>query len=561
MMRVPMPMPFSRLLLPLVLLAAPASAQDSVDLGLQTYQSCILCHGPDGKGMKAGDLVMGPSLPESGFIQAGNAEMLAAIIFKGIAKEDNRYFQMMVGLEPAFTDEQIASVIGYVIAEFGKKQVSVRTKDVAKWRVAYAAQKAPWKRSDLESMLREIREPKLLSDLTYELFEGKWSKLPSFADLTPVRTGGIDKGLVTLGPAKDIKVPFGLTFKGTLTIPESEEFEFALTSDDGAVLAIDGEAVINNDGIHPASTKKAKEKLEAGVHSLKVLYFDGGGERSLSLSIQGKKLGLRWLSEERRQAGGGAQSYDPILLAARNPGEAVVHRAFLPDANPRAIAVGYPGRVNLVWDADTLNVAYLYRGDFINAASHWNARGSGSTPIGVDRVKPAVGFPFQVLESLDDPWTTESKATIRYERDSADPQKEIRFHVKHPDYQFLGYRLDERRFPEFRYRFRTVEVTDRARPEVVEGSEALVREVTVKGAAGANTWFRAAATGPLTRNDAGWYDLGGGMELRLEGAEPVVRENSGRKELLAAIPGETALAVTYRWSAPLPPPAPKAESQ
>ena len=111
-----------------------------------------------------------------------------------------------------------------------------------------------------------------------------------------------------------------------------------------------------------------------------------------------------------------------------------MHRAFLPNAKPRAIGVGYPGAVNLCWDADTLNLAYIWRGEFMDVAGHWNGRGSASAPQGQDTLKTAAGMPFQVLESMDEPWIPFSEAKIKYEQDKADPQKEITYNIKHPDY-------------------------------------------------------------------------------------------------------------------------------
>ena len=73
-------------------------------LGQQTYQLCVACHGLDGKGMKAGDLLMAPSLPESAFIRGGHADLIGAIVLKGIAKQDNRYVQAMLPLENALSD-------------------------------------------------------------------------------------------------------------------------------------------------------------------------------------------------------------------------------------------------------------------------------------------------------------------------------------------------------------------------------------------------------------------------------------------------------------------------
>ncbi len=528
-------------------LVAQAQSDKILELGKTTFVSCVACHGSDGKGIKAGDLLMAPSLHESRFVKEDNVEQLSAIILKGILKEDNKYVQAMLPLEAALNDEQIAALISYVTSEFGGKRRSPTANDVAKWRKDYADQKSPYKRSQLEEMLK----PQLLTDLKYSLYLGKWEALPDFSKLEPKETGTLKDGKISLDPSRKYKEGFGMVFEGKLSLSDSDEYKFALTSDDGSALAVNGETVAGNDGIHPAKTVTMKEKLEKGEHTIKVLYFDGGGQRSLSLSIQGKKLGTAWLSKKQSGSKGKGKNYDPILLTSQNPGEAIVHRAFLPDTNPRAIGVGYPGAVNVIWDADTLNLAYVYRGEFMDAASHWNGRGSGSKPLGQDKIKPAPGLSLQILESLDEPWVPSSEGKVNYERDKADPQKEITFIVNHPDYQFRGYRLDKKRFPTFSYDYRDLTVTDQFTPQEIDGVSSVSRSLTFEGKADDNLYFRIAALGPLTEEN-GWYDMGS-MNIRVGGVEPVIRLMNGQKELLIPVTDTEAVTVDYRWDQPLNP--------
>lgn len=547
-------------ILPLALLALSCptlslEAQDDkiLELGRLTYQTCVACHGPDGKGIRAGDLLMAPSLHESAFLKGDHPGLLTAIILKGIAKQDNQYVQAMLPLEAILNDEQIAALIAYSTKEFGGTRRNAKPGDVSKWRKEFAGRTSPWKRSDLGEMLAEATTPPFLGKLRYRLYDGKWEELPDFSSLQPAETGTLDDGHISLEPAKDRKGQFGLVFDAEFTIPETGDYVFSLTSDDGSALIIDGETIIGNDGIHPAKTVNMKETLQAGLHTMQVQYFEASGNRTLALSVKGPgKFGTRWLSVEKDEARKAAQSFDPIPLTARNPGEAIVHRAFLPDAKPRAIGVGYPGAVNLVWDADVLNLAYVYRGDFMDAAPHWNGRGSGSTPLGKDRVKIAHGMPFQVLESLDEPWEPFSEAKVKYERDTEDPQKEITLNVRHPDYQFRGYRLDAKRFPTFRYDYRKLVVTDTFAPVEVDGVTSLVRTVKVEGDPDEHTYFRVAETGPQTVADS-WIDVGGNLKVKVEGAEPLSRKSGNGNETLVPVASGTTLTLTYRWNAPLQP--------
>lgn len=404
----------------------------------------------------------------------------------------------------------------------------------------------------MRGMLRVRSQAPVLEELTYSIYEGNWDKLPDFSKLEPVKTGKIANGIIDLGVAKPMKGGFGVVFEGKFEIEKAEKFSFYLASDDGSRLIIDGEGIVDNDGVHPmGNPREGKVDLQEGLHEIRVPYFEKSGQRGLSVAMKSKSLGWVYLSAQKSNRKAQKAPPKPMLLTAA-PGEAITHRAFLPNANPRAIGVGYPGRVNMTWDADVMNLAYLWRGGFMDVAGHWNGRGSGSKPAGFDQVKTAAGLPIQVLESLDEPWEDDPKSTIKYERDKADPKKEISYVSKHPDYRFKGYRLDEKRFPTFLYQYRDLAIADRSESALIDDSEALVRRVSLEGEAEDHTYFRVASTGPLEIDESGWYDIGGQMMLRLEGAEPVVRDGgNGSKELLAAVKGGTELVLTYRWVTPI----------
>jgi len=524
-----------------------AEEDPTLALGRQTYQICVTCHGPDGKGLMLGDLLAAPSLIDSPFVKGDHADLLAAILMKGVVKEDNKYLQAMLPLEAVFNDEQLAAVIAFVTSEFGGKRRPVGAPKVAKWRKDFANQTSPWKRATLQEMLTAADTPPLLSDLTYSLYEGKWNKLPDFSALTPVETGEFEDDLISLDPAAKTKKGFAMVFEGRLTIPYSGDYQFSLASDDGSALVIDGETVVGNDGIHPLKSVGMKETLEVGDHRIKVLYFDGGGQRALALSVKHDKLGTLQLSKEKIDGKKEKSSYAPILLKPENPGEAIVHRAFLPDSHPRAIGVGYPESLNLVWDADVLNVAYLYRGEFMNAANHWNGRGSASDPGSAERAKIAPGLPFQVLASLDQPWVDDATLKVPYERDTAAPTKEITIIVRPEGYQFEGYRLDENRFPTFRYRFGEMEVTDRFDPATFGDKKGFTRTLKLTGKAEEHTYYRLANTGGQSTDADGWIAIGSDLSLRIEGVEPITRVMPTGKETLLPISGESDVKISYRW--------------
>jgi hypothetical protein len=80
---------------------------------------------------------------------------------------------------------------------------------------------------------------------------------------------------------------FGLNIRFKLQVPISGDYEFSLNSDDGSRLFIDGDEIIDNDGQHSQKKKTALVALTAGVHEVRVPYFQGPRYR-IALELQWK---------------------------------------------------------------------------------------------------------------------------------------------------------------------------------------------------------------------------------------------------------------------------------
>jgi PA14 domain. len=63
-------------------------------------------------------------------------------------------------------------------------------------------------------------------------------------------------------------------FSGVIVVPEDGVYAFQTRSDDGSMLYIDGELVVNNDGSHAAISATGMIALSKGCHSYKLLYFE-----------------------------------------------------------------------------------------------------------------------------------------------------------------------------------------------------------------------------------------------------------------------------------------------
>lgn len=68
---------------------------------------------------------------------------------------------------------------------------------------------------------------------------------------------------------------FAIEAKSKLVAPTNGTYRFRLLSDDGAILYLNNNVVVNNDGQHSPSSKEATVSLTAGSHDLRLLYFQG----------------------------------------------------------------------------------------------------------------------------------------------------------------------------------------------------------------------------------------------------------------------------------------------
>lgn len=406
--------------------------------------------------------------------------------------------------------------------------------------------------------------PSPFSELKFACYEGDFVNIPVFSKHTPTRQG--DAKLIDLKSVTDKKNAFAVLWEGTFEIPKTGNWQFSLGSDDGSRLSIDGELVIENGGIHPFKEIRKKEKLEKGVHTMRVAYFDASGAKGITLyaSLKGQP-DIIFSSEKIRGPKRRKKKPNPIILKPVNPGEAITHRTFLSGSQPRSIAVGYPGSVNLAWNADTMNLDLLWRGGFINVAPHWIGRGSGSAVAGFDKINIVDGMSLQVLESGQQPWISFSKAQVKYERDKpqAEINQSISVGIQHPDYNFKGYTMDAKRFPTFIYDFKKIAVTDTFKPSSEGDLDSITRTIKFSGPVDRHTYLLVAAGSEYSKISQGWISVAKGFSIKINGARPTIRSaaiydsdtgqatSAKRNEILVPVPKDSTLEIVYRWDNPV----------
>jgi hypothetical protein len=116
--------------------------------------------------------------------------------------------------------------------------------------------------------------------LYFNLYSGDWDRVPDFNGMAPKMTG-IATDFTLANQSKDEK--FAIDYQGFLNIPEDGVYTFALSSDDGSLLYIGNNLVINHDGLHGSTTKETTLALGKGLHTLRISFFEKGGGNSLAL--------------------------------------------------------------------------------------------------------------------------------------------------------------------------------------------------------------------------------------------------------------------------------------
>lgn len=81
----------------------------------------------------------------------------------------------------------------------------------------------------------------------------------------------------TVSIPEAVKGNIGLILKGYIDVPADGVYTFALMSDDGSTMTIDGDTFLQNDGPHSPAEIIAQKALKKGLHPVEVRYFDHNG--------------------------------------------------------------------------------------------------------------------------------------------------------------------------------------------------------------------------------------------------------------------------------------------
>ncbi len=211
--------------------------------------------------------------------------------------------------------------------------------------------------------------------------------------------------------------------------------------------------------------------------------------------------------------------------------EAIVYRNFIEGSGARGIAVGYPEKTNLAFDANELRLALIWQGDFLDAARHWSDRSAGfEPPLGDNVIHLPTGVAFAVLDKDDQAWPNHS--------------------AKELGYQFRGYRTTPDGRPTFLYTCCGAQIEDFPNAVADKSSPSIRRVLTLMADKPvANLWFRAAVADKIETIAKGTYRINGEWTLKLD-PEAKIRKSGGKMELLTPVrfhEGKAKIVQEFVW--------------
>ena len=212
---------------------------------------------------------------------------------------------------------------------------------------------------------------------------------------------------------------------------------------------------------------------------------------------------------------------EPLVVEVKD--EAVIIRRAFPGIGKRGIGVGYPGGINLSFDAAQMRLGSVWSGGFIEASAIWRGQGSGQARIlGKDTFTFPPGPALAVLQSPATAWPAN------------DPTPRPSPHA------FKGYTLDAQQRPTLRYVVDGIAVEDffHERRDA-DGKWYLERAIRIPSPP-AGLHFRVAVDKSIEPRGANAFAIGSNLLVHLP-ATPLLRDVNGGKELLLPVSPEMEL--------------------
>jgi hypothetical protein len=150
------------------------------------------------------------------------------------------------------------------------------------------------KEIDIPEMFNPV-EKEVKSGIKWEYYEGEWRHLPDFDKLE-----SFDKGIAPIISLADAwrREHYGMRYTGYVKVPADGVYTIFNLSDNGSRVYIHDKLIVDNDGPHGKKEESGEIALKAGLHPLKVEYYQMEGGKALDVKIEGPQMDRWRLSED-----------------------------------------------------------------------------------------------------------------------------------------------------------------------------------------------------------------------------------------------------------------------
>ncbi|MEL6863649.1 MAG: family 16 glycoside hydrolase [Bacteroidota bacterium] len=230
---------------------------------------CKTCHNTYKK-------TIGPAYVDVARRYPNNDENIAMLTAKVVNGGSGVWGQQAMNAHPNVPREDIVEMIKYIMDLDAKEEVKTAKASATPQKIDYKSPTVVEDDDLLPGIL--LRFHKYEDDL-FKLANINFKQKTPYEGIVP-HIYAQDPDLVQAGDN------FAMEYTGYLQIPETNNYAFRLISDDGSRLFIDGQEVIDHDGLHGATAEEGSIGLEKGVHPFRVIYFQGRGGKNVALEWQ-----------------------------------------------------------------------------------------------------------------------------------------------------------------------------------------------------------------------------------------------------------------------------------
>ena len=163
-----------------------------------------------------------------------------------------------------------------------RESVIVKAKSIAEEGRSSATASAKFEKTTCRESFADT--DKLKPGIGYKYYEGQWSGLPNFDSLQAADSGVAAKVDLSKRKRDDF---FGFVFSGYIKVKQDGVYTFFTESDDGSRLYIGADLIVDNDGFHGMREESGQVALKAGLHPVKVTFFEGEIEEGLIVRYEG----------------------------------------------------------------------------------------------------------------------------------------------------------------------------------------------------------------------------------------------------------------------------------